>query len=240
MILERLTIDERYCGPPDVANGGYVAGLLARHVDGAAEVTLRAPAPLGRELKIERREPESVGLFDGDALLASARPAVLELDVPRPPDFATAEKTAGSCRAMQTHPFPRDFVCGPGRAPGDGLRVFPGTLPGTTTVAAAWMPDASLADASGHVRPEFLWAVLDSPSSFPLLEDPEARRLEPMVLGRLAVAVHGAIEVGERCVVIAWPLALEGRRGFAATALFAESGDLVALGRATWISLAGR
>jgi hypothetical protein len=196
--------------------------------------------PLGRELRVERLEAESVGLFDGETLLASARPTVLELDAPAPPDFATAEKTAGSCRAMQTHPFPRDFVSGTAREPGDGLRVFPGTLPGGTSVAAAWIPDASLADASRHVRPEFLWAVLDSPSSFPLLEAPEARRLEPMVLGRLAVAVHGAISVGERCVVIAWPLALDGKRGFAGTALFGESGDLVAHGRATWISLAGR
>jgi hypothetical protein len=61
-----------------------------------------------------------------------------------------------------------------------------------------------------------------------------------MVLGRLAVVVHGALEVGERCVVLAWPLALEGKRGFAGTALFGESGGLVARGRATWISLAGR
>jgi hypothetical protein len=240
MILERLAIDARFCGPPDVANGGYCAGLLARHVDGPAEVTLRAPAPLGRELRIERRTAEAIGLFDGETLLASARPVLLELDAPAPPGFATAEKTAGSCRAMQTHPFPRDFVCGPAREPGDGLRVFPGTLPGTTSVAAAWIPDASVADASGRVRSEFLWAVLDSPSSFPLLEAPDARRLEPMVLGRLAVAVHGAVEVGEHCVVLAWPLALEDRRGFAGTALFGESGDLVARGRATWISLAGR
>jgi hypothetical protein len=240
MILERLTIDARFCGPPDVANGGYCAGLLARHVDGAAEVTLRAPVPLGRELWIERREGETIVLLDGETLCASARPVVLELDAPAPPDFGTAEKTAGSCRAMQTHPFPRDFVCGPAREPGDGLRVFPGTLPGTTSVAAAWIPDASLADPSGRVRSEFLGGVLDSPSSFPLLAAPESRRLEPLVLGRLAVAVHGAVETGERCVVLAWPLALEGKRGFAGTALFGEAGDLVACGRATWVSLARR
>ncbi len=113
-------------------------------------------------------------------------------------------------------------------------------LPGTRTVAAAWIPHASLADASGFVAPEFLWAALDSPSSFPLLEEEAAAKLEPMVLGRLAAEITGRVRPGERCVVIAWPLALEGRRGSAGTALFGGSGALAGRARATWISLAGR
>ena len=78
---------------------------------------------------------------------------------------------------------------------------------------------------------------LDTPSSFPLLEDPAARRLEPMVLGRLTAHVAGRLRPGERYVVIAWPLSLEGRRGYAGSAIFSESGERVALARATWVSL---
>jgi hypothetical protein len=239
-VSETIAIDARFCGPPGVANGGYAAGLLARGLRGAVEVTLRAPIPLGRALAIARPDAGTRELRDGETLLASAREVALELEVPQPPDFATAEKTAGSCRAMRTHPFPRDFACGPAREPGDGLRLFPGVLEGTRVVAAAWVPHASLADASGCVGAEFVWSALDSPSSFPLLEDPEAQKLEPLVLGRLTAEIAARLVPGERCVLIAWPLALEGRRGSSGTALFRVDGALVARARATWISLAGR
>jgi hypothetical protein len=239
-VSDSFAIDERFCGPPGLANGGYAAGRLARELSGAVEVTLRAPIPLARALAVTRPDARTRELFEGDALLATARETALELEVPAPPDLATAEKTAGSCRAMRTHPFPRDFACGPARAPGDGLRIFPGVLAGTRVVAAPWIPHASLADAAGFVAPEFLWAALDSPSSFPLLEDPGAQKLEPMVLGRLTAEITGRLAPGERCVLIAWPLALEGRRGSSGTALFGGAGALVGRARATWISLAGR
>ena len=51
-----LSVDARFCGPPGMANGGYVAGMLARELAGAVEVTLRAPAPLGTELEVREGE----------------------------------------------------------------------------------------------------------------------------------------------------------------------------------------
>lgn len=240
MVLEHLAIDARFCGPPDAADGGYVAGRLARHLDGPVEVRLRAPTPLGRELRIEAGEGSEVVLFDAATALASARAAEVELEPPPSPGFERASALAQSCRAFETHPFPRSFVCGPERPAGDGLRIFPGPVPGTDRVAAPWVPDSSLAGADGAVRPEFLWAALDSPSSFPLLEDPDARQLEPMVLGRIAADLRGSAKPGERCVVVAWPLGLEGRRGFAGCALYGGAGELIALARAAWVSLAGR
>ena len=41
-----MTIPRRFRGPPNSGNGGYVCGMLARNIAGAAEVTLRAPPPL--------------------------------------------------------------------------------------------------------------------------------------------------------------------------------------------------
>ena len=38
-----MTIPHRFRGPPNSGNGGYVCGMLARNIAGAAEVTLRAP-----------------------------------------------------------------------------------------------------------------------------------------------------------------------------------------------------
>jgi hypothetical protein len=237
---ETVSIDPRFCGPPEIGNGGYVAGLLARRITGPAAVSLRAPAPLAEPLAIRRAAAGRLGLYRGDTLLASAEPEGVSIEAPPAPDAGETLRRAGSCRAFQTHPFPGCFVCGPERAPGDGLRIFPGPVPGTDRVAAPWLPAPELGDEAGHVRTEFVWAALDSPSSFPLLEDEASRRLEPMVLGKLAVEIAGPVVAGEPHSVVAWPLSLEGRRGVAGVALYRESGDAVALGRATWVSLAGR
>lgn len=235
-----LAIAPRFCGPPGTANGGYVAGHLARGLAGAVEVTLRAPAPLGIELDVlEDAEGARTLARDGRELARAVR-TTLALELPAAPAVDVVEAHAGDCRAMRTHPFPEDFVCGPARAPGDGLRIFPGVVPGTEVVAALWVPDPSLCGADGIVPPEILWAALDSPSSFPLLEPESARALEPMVLGRLCVSIESALEAGERALVMAWPLARDGRRGTAGAALFAASGRRVAIARATWVSLAGR
>ena len=42
---------------------------------------------------------------------------------------------------------------------------------------------------------------------------------------------------GEKCVAMGWPLHVEGRKRFAGSAVFSESGKLVALGRAIWIEV---
>jgi hypothetical protein len=237
MTGRRLLVDERYCGPPGAANGGYLAGLLARELRGAVEVRLRAPAPLGKLLELRAR-PEGLALLDGETELATAAPTTLSLEVPEPPSFADACRVAGSCRALRTHPFPRCFVCGPERREGDGLGIFPGPLAGGESVAAPFVPSTDLADRSGAVRPELVWAALDCPSAFPLLEDESARRLEPMVLGRLAAELRAPLRAGRNHVVLAWPIGLEGRRGLAGCAIFDEQHRCVALARATWVSLA--
>jgi hypothetical protein len=237
---QTLSIDPRFCGPPEIGNGGYVAGLLARRISGPAAVALRAPAPLAKPLRIRRGEAGRLGLYRGETLLASAEPASVAVEPPPAPDAGETLRRAGSCRAFQTHPFPRCFVCGPEREPGDGMRIFPGPVPGTDRVAAPWLPAAEFADAAGYVRTEFVWAALDSPSSFPLLEDEASRRLEPMVLGKLAIDIAGPVVAGEPHSVVAWPLSLEGRRGVTGVALYRATGDAVAWGRATWVSLAGR
>lgn len=232
-------IDARYCGPPGTGNGGYVAGCLARALPGPVEVTLRAPAPLGRPLEIVE-DAEGVELrLDGE-VLARARTAPLDLELPEPPGFDESAAVAGRCRAFETHPFPACFVCGPDRAEGDGMRVFPGWLPGRGLAAAAWVPDASLADPASptEVRPEFVWAALDCPSAFPLLEDPDAAKLEPLVLGRLTAHVAAPVLVGRPLVLAAWALGFDGRKGVAGTALFDAEGTCLARARATWISLA--
>jgi len=56
-----------------------------------------------------------------------------------------------------------------------------------------------------------------------------------VVLGRMTARVLRVPDVGESCVVTAWPLGEDGRKLFAGTALFATDGELLALARQIWI-----
>ena len=52
-----VVIDRRFNGPPGWANGGYACGLLAEHLGGVTEVTLRRPVPLATSLGCRSRAP---------------------------------------------------------------------------------------------------------------------------------------------------------------------------------------
>ena len=226
-----LTIAERFCGPPGIANGGYLAGRLAALVGGEAEVTLRRATPLGRSLRVARHEG-GVDLYDGEALTAQARAVSLDVEIPRAVSVAEAQAGARAFPRFQNHPVPDCFVCGVDREPGDGLRIFPGPVPGCEqTYAAPWIPDASLADESGVVRPEFLWAALDCAGAFAVNEPPRGLAL----LGRIAARVVGHAATGGTLVVAAWPIACDGRKLQPGTAIFSAQGEPIAIARATWI-----
>ncbi len=233
-----LRIEGRLCGPPGNANGGVLAGRLAERLaaDGPTEVTFLAPCPVDVDLALEERDGALFALA-GSEPVARARPGKLDLKpLPAPKPRAVAA-VAGRSRAMATHPFPGCFVCGPERA--DGLRIFPGPM--GAAAAACWTPTPEWDDGSGHVPAFTLWAALDCPSSFPLLEDPdEAARLEPIVLGRMTARVYGPLCAGEPATLIAWPLVQGERKGESAVALHGEDRRLVAFARATWVSVAGR
>jgi len=76
----QITIDKRFCGPPDSANGGYTCGLLSGFLQGAAEVTLLLPPPLNRPLDVETKDNKVI-LSDGGVSIAEAVPARIEIDI---------------------------------------------------------------------------------------------------------------------------------------------------------------
>ena len=165
-----IRIPARFNGPPDSANGGYACGLVAgaMGVD-SAEVTLRNPPPLERELSVESNG-QRVTVRHDETVIAEGRPTVPALQMLEPVDPAEAAGAAraGEGRWAEAHPFPSCVVCGPEREPGDGFRLFPGALGGEGTFACDWTPHTSLADAGGVVRPEYVWAALDCPTSAPV------------------------------------------------------------------------
>ncbi len=245
-LARALRVGARYCGPPDTANGGYVSGLLAAELaqaSPAVSVRLLAPVPLERELEILRAgdglELRDPGDAPGEKPLAVARPTGFLDDPPAAPSFVGIGSGSRRCRAFETHPFPRCFVCGPERPTPDGLAIWPERL-AEGWVGAEWTVAASLVDDAGAVRPEFIWAALDCASSFALLEPTEAQAFEPMVLGTLVARVSGCLRAGEIARVGAWSEGFSGRRGVGGTAVWGGDGRLIGVARATWVSLAGR
>ncbi|HKF91854.1 MAG TPA: hypothetical protein VKC52_10310 [Acidimicrobiia bacterium] len=236
-----IVIGRRFCGPPDSANGGYACGLVAAHVDGPAEVTLRLPPPLERPLRVEHADDRGVRVLDGDRVVAEGvrRDDHLGIDVPEPVSVADAERAATASQLHEhpeEHPFPTCFVCGPQRAPDDGLHILVGPVDGRGVAAATWIPGADLAGADGVVRPEFVWAALDcSGGVASWLADPIAGN--PFVLGRMAVTIDEPVRAGAPHAVIGWRATHEGRKVTAGSAIFTGDGRRVATGLATWIQL---
>jgi hypothetical protein len=237
-----IWIDRRFHGPPDSGNGGYTCGVVAAEVDGPAEVTLRFPPPLERPLRIEPAGDSGVRVFDGDALVAEGarRGEDLGIDVPEPVAIADAEAAgegAWFAHHAEEHPFPTCFVCGPRRDPGDGLRILVGPLDGRRASADAWTPAPDLAGGDGAVRPEFVWAALDCSGGIGSFGEDLAGG-NPYVLGRLAVSIKGPVRAGAPHAVLGWRIGRDGRKLSAGSAIYTSGGELVGLGRATWIQLA--
>lgn len=235
-MAETVIIGGRFHGPPGSGNGGYCCGIVAGLIEGTAKVRLRIPPPLDVAMDV-RRQDEGVALFHNDVLVASGQPTSLDIEIPEPPDFATAVAASARYRGFDSHFYPGCFVCGPERDHGDGLRVFAGPLePGKGPqgmVAATWIPDESLADSSANVSQEYLWAVLDCPGAYSFPE-PETGVI---LLGELCVDIRGSVAPGEKCVVIGWEIRHDGRKHYTGTALFGESGTCRAAGYATWFEV---
>ncbi|CAM3736800.1 hypothetical protein GCM10009799_15340 [Nocardiopsis rhodophaea] len=245
--LAELTVDSRYNGPPDSANGGYISGLLAGRLGARGgsglRVTLRKPPPLDTPMKVEKTGDGGLRLLHGDEFVAVAESAEAPAATVPPVSYTEAEQAQARYRGWSGHPFPTCFTCGTDRATGDGLRLFAGLVSDSdpTTVACAWTPDPSLARAErgadeGTARDtvpvEIVWAALDCPGGWS--SDVSER---PMVLGRMTAAVVQAPQVGRPHVVMGRLLESDGRKVFTASTIYDGDGEVVARAQATWIMI---
>ena len=234
-MADQIVIPSRYCGPSDSGNGGYVCGLLARQIDGQAEVTLRQPPPLDAPMSVAR-DGDGVRLVNGDTLVAEARPiAPLTLDIIPGPTLEEARAcTHRYIGHTADNAFPRCYVCGPERHADGGMCIFPGATGPSGVVVSPWTPSPETAGSGDAVADAFVWAALDCPGGISVMGD----RYRPYVLGRFAARPTHAIHAGRDYVVAGWPLGSDGRKHFAATAIFDTAGEPKAFARATWIALA--
>lgn len=228
----RVLIPHRFNGPPASANGGYACGLVARHIQGPAEVTLRSPPPLDTALELERTDDGRVLLRHGELLVAEGRPAPSpEVEPPLRPTVAQARE------ALRRHPWLGDdhsfracYVCGAGRH--DGLGLHFGDVPGHPGVTAALLiADATVPHDEHGITPEIAWGALDCPSYVPALWEAEV----PSLLGRMQAELLAPVPLGEPIVATGWFLAADGRKTHTASALLAADGRLLARARALWI-----
>ena len=241
--LPELTIPSRFCGPADRGNGGYVCGRIAAYADGPVAVTLRQPPPLDTPMTVEQGDDGSLGVRQGGTLIAeaaspSAPPGRPAPEMPDPASMAEARAAAGSSPHRQDQVFPECFVCGVDRGPGDGLRIFPGPVPGRAQWAAPWTPDSSVAGPDGEVRPEVVWAALDCPSGIAAAEHARLGWQDTVILlGRMTASMTALPAPGDECRVIAWPAGASGRKLTAGAALLGPGDEVLAMAQALWITV---
>ena len=230
---ETLRFERRFQGFANGALGGYVAGAVAERIDGPAEVNLRSLPPMDRELALrESGEEGELVLAAGEIVVADARPAGFELEVPAPPSLEeAAAASAHPIHEEAGHPYPGCFACGPGREAGDALRLFMGRRsPGSSELVAAWTPDEALGGHAGELTTAMVWAALDCPTIWAAwaTSEPAAHPEHTLtVLARQRVEILAPVPAGEPAIVGAWEAEHSGRKHLCGAAIHTAAGELL-------------
>lgn len=233
--MTRIRIDPRFQGIDGIAQGGYVAAILAGPLAARRRATFRAPTPVDADLTVERAGEEIRLRRDDELLVVSApwEPA----GAPPPPvslDEAAAarERSEASGESLATG----CFSCGTGE---ESFRIHPGPVDGAGVFATPYRPPAWTAGEDGRVLAPFLWAPLDCTAGWRAIApvEPGGERRAAMT-GRLGVEIVEPPEAGADLVVVAdADVAWEGRRRHARSAIYDTAGRLVARSESVWISL---
>lgn len=235
--VERLIIDPRHNGPDTSGNGGWVAGSLARLLGSVSvSVSLRAPAPLALPLSVRWRDDGTVALENDGTLIAEAGRAALELDVPKAPNPEEAAAAGMLAQKMTAHigadvPYAHCFGCGLARS--DGLRIVPGPVGEDGIVAASWMPPLLATGNGDQLSVETTWTALDCSAGFAWM--PRLSAGTAIVTARITAVIDQPLQAGHRYTVIGWPIAQEGRKLHAGTAIFDATGRVQARSRQLWL-----
>jgi len=239
--MSEVVVARQFCGPPNSGNGGYVSGLLAQSIPGAATAVLRAIIPLDTPLQLTGDAAASTLSGEGGALIGEAKASAGETlpTPPAPPTFEQAEAAGKRYFAFSRSFHPICFTCGPKRAEGDGARVFVGPIEGAPAghVAGTWSAAPGFCDADGLARPEIVWAALDCPGSIAWVE---LKGAGGGLLGTMTAEILRRPAQDEPVIITAWPLEQDGRKQFAGVAMFSRDGELMARAHQVWISMKPR
>ncbi|MCU1678682.1 MAG: hypothetical protein JWM93_3440 [Frankiales bacterium] len=232
--MAHLIISSTRQGPPGIANGGWLAGLLAGAAgDGrSGTTTLRRPTPVGVELTVGGTPEAGTVLTLGDQVLADHVAGVADIEMPPAVAWHEAVALAPSYVGLVRHPFPGCMVCGSARDEGDALCLRPGRLT-ADVVATPWIPAPWTDDGTGRAALPAVWAALDCPSAWAI--DDEGRAV---VLGRITARIDAAPAVGGKHVVVGWVRERTSRRvAQCGSALYDEKGAVLAVASSTWFAV---
>ncbi|HEX3917219.1 MAG TPA: hypothetical protein VHW60_07755 [Caulobacteraceae bacterium] len=233
-----ISVPAQFRGPPNSVNGGYACGLMGKHIDGPSTAVLRAPPPLDTPMLLIR--DGDVVRLEGETgvLIGEARPGDASIIPPAPPapSLAAAARAATSFVGLTRMFHPICFTCGDKVDEGVGLRVFVGQVEGAAdgVVAGPWTPHPVFAEADGLIATEVVWAALDCPGSVSWVVQGGGGGL----LGTMTCEVLRRPRAGEPTIVAAWPVERSGRKSISGTALFTETGELLAHSHQVWIGRA--
>jgi hypothetical protein len=224
-----VRIAPRFVGPfPGFANGGIIAGTLARQLpppEGVVEVRLQRPVPVDVDLVLEARGEQRL-LLRGADVLATARRGGDRSEAAPPVAPEAARRTEPVVRP-EDHMAPGCFVCGHEHP--SGYHLQPGRVAGRPEVAALWTPPADLAEVDGTLSTPLVWAALDCPSWFGGADGQMA------LLGTMRAQQFAPVVAGEPLVVMGWGTGRSGRKIGAGSSLRTPQGRMVAVASAVWI-----
>lgn len=233
-----LVVPARCCGPTASGNGGWTAGAAAGFAPHRpAAVRLLAPPPLEVELDLAVDGEGRVDVAHGTTAVAEVGPGAFEADAPAPVSPVVADEAATRYVGFVDHAFPRCLSCGPERAEGDGLRIFPGAIDPddmgrvAAPFGAGALPASDL-DDEGHLLEPLVWAALDCATGWPAI----AQAGRPMVLGRMVAEVLAPVPPAD-LVVVGSAAGHDGRKHLGTSALYDADGQLLARAEGLWIEL---
>ncbi|MCZ4604019.1 hypothetical protein O3S80_09640 [Streptomyces sp. Lzd4kr] len=230
---DAIVVPELYVGYPEVAFGGYIAGVLAER-SGArtVRVDFRGPVPVEVPVRIAETADEGVELGKAERPLAAARPAELPLEVPAAPSWNEADAAAERFRAAPPSGVVDCFGCGL-RTADRGLRVHGTPVPDLGLVASAWTPSHAFADADGLLPAQLVWGALDCPGHW------AGRFLGTLRAGAVTASLTGTVlrpvVAGEPHISYAWLVSESGRKHTMGAALATAEGELCGVSEALWI-----
>ncbi|WP_330352281.1 hypothetical protein [Streptomyces chartreusis] len=230
---DAIVVPELYVGYPEVAFGGYIAGVLAER-SGArtVRVDFRGPVPVEVPVRIAETADEGVELGEAERPLAAARPAELPLEVPAAPSWDEADAAAERFRAAPPSGVVDCFGCGL-RTADRGLRVHGTPVPDRGLVASAWTPSHAFADADGLLPTQLVWGALDCPGHW------AGRFLGTLRAGAVTASLTGTVlrpvVAGEPHISYAWLVSESGRKHTMGVALATAEGELCGISEALWI-----
>ncbi len=229
--VDPIVVSSRFVGPPARGQGGYTAGLVAARLGTPVTVSVWAPIPLDIPMSL-RIDGAQTHLERDGVRIATATPRRHSPVAVSPVTPAQAEDARSRYPGLKNNPAPDCFSCG---IRGDTFGVHAGPVSGGGGLfATPWIPPDWTAGDMGHVEDPYVWTVLDCSAGWRVSADPVDR---PAFTGAIGVDVLVPPRPGRTYVVVAaatgdW----DGRKRPGASALYDDSGELVAASESLWIS----